>query len=79
MNAAPVTRFVRENKAYIKDSGNHFTEVHRERNVYKIRMRLPVDDAVAHYPMHADSDVDLEPIDDTMEEDGPHFQGHPPV
>ena len=79
MNAAPVLRFVREIKQYIKDSGNHFTEVHRERNVYKIRMRLPIASEVVHYPMHADSDVDLEPIDDTMETDGPHFQGHPTV
>ena len=79
MDAAPVKRFVREMTAYIKNKDNHWTEVHRERNVYKIRMRLPIDSEVVHYPMNADSDVDLEPIDDTMETDGPHFQGHPKV
>ena len=72
------SKFIKDMKAYCRISGNHWTPVHRERNVYKIRMRVPGCDDSIYHDMSSPSDIDLEPIDGDAEmSQEPLFQRHP--
>ena len=75
LDAPPVRRFLKEMKVYCRVATNQWTPVYRERNVYKIRMRVPgSEDGI---DMSSPSDVDLEPIDGEVDMAEPPFQRHP--
>ena len=75
MDCPPVRTFLKEMKRYI-DAGGDYTPVHKERNVYKIYLRVPGNVSQAEkYEIHSDVNENMQESNDSVEMDIEGFAG----